>query len=202
MTRSRNRCHAMAASTVIAAVTLTGCNTTTDTGTATQPSSSRDQEPESGLSPIPPPEPRTPDRRPTGSRGDDVRETPQATAEETGMQIEITVGDETFTANVHNTPAGRDLLAQLPQTVEMSDHGSVEKTGRLAFPLSLDGQPPGADPAVGDLGYYAPGNDLVLYYGHQSYYDGIIVLGRLDDTATTRLAEIDGDLTVSVTKAS
>ena len=59
----------------------------------------------------------------------------------------------------------------------MVDHGGVEKTGPLPSPLSLDGQPEGADPDVGDLGYYAPGNDLVLYYGDQSYFPGIVVLG-------------------------
>ena len=118
------------------------------------------------------------------------------------MQIEIEVGQERFTATVDDTPAGRDLLAQLPQTIEMSDHGGVEKTGTLRAPLSLDGQPDGTDPDVGDLGYYAPGNDLVLYYGDQSYYPGIVVLGRLDDTATSRLAAMAGDITATVTPAN
>ena len=36
---------------------------------------------------------------------------------------------------------------------------------------------------MGDLGYYAPGNDLVLYYGDQSYFPGIVILGRLDGDA-------------------
>jgi len=118
------------------------------------------------------------------------------------MQIEIRVGDERFTAKVDDTPAGQDLVAQLPQTLQMSDHGGVEKTGPLASPLRLDGQPAGADPAVGDLGYYAPGNDLVLYYGNQSYYDGIVVIGRLDDAASARLADLNGDITATVTSAS
>ena len=78
------------------------------------------------------------------------------------MQTEIRVGDERFTATVDDTPAGRDLLAQLPQTLHMRDHGGVEKTGPLRAPLSLDGEPAGADPGVGDLGYYAPGNDAHL----------------------------------------
>ena len=51
----------------------------------------------------------------------------------------------------------------------MRDHGAVEKTGSLPSPLSLDGQPRGADPGIGDVGYLAPGNDLVLYYVDQSY---------------------------------
>jgi hypothetical protein len=115
------------------------------------------------------------------------------------MQIEIRVGHERFTATVENTPAGRDLLAQLPQTIQMSDHGGVEKTGPLQAPLSLDGQPAGADPDVGDLGYYAPGNALVFYYGDQSYYNGIVILGALDPNATSRLAELPGDITAHVT---
>ena len=98
------------------------------------------------------------------------------------MNIEITIGDQTFGATLQDSPTARDLLAQLPVTVEMTDHGGVEKTGPLPGPLSLEGQPEGADPDVGDLGYYAPGNDLVLYYGDQSYFPGIVVLGRMDGT--------------------
>ena len=80
----------------------------------------------------------------------------------------------------------------------MVDHGGVEKTGRLPSPLSLAGQPDGADPDVGDLGYYAPGNDLVLYYGDQSFFPGIVVLGRLDGDAAQRISGIDGPVTATV----
>lgn len=114
------------------------------------------------------------------------------------MQIEITTGGERFTATLQDSAAGRDLLAQLPVTIEMSDHGGVEKTGPLPGALSLEGQPAGADPDVGDLGYYAPGTDLVLYYGDQSYFPGIVVLGRLDGEAAGRIAALEGDLTVTV----
>ena len=119
--------------------------------------------------------------------------------EEEEMQIEITVGGERVTATLDDSAAGRDLVAQLPVTVEMTDHGGVEKTGRLPSALSLDGQPEGADPDVGDLGYYAPGQDLVLYYGDQSSFPGIVVLGRLDGDAAGRIAAIEGDVTVTVT---
>ena len=115
------------------------------------------------------------------------------------MRIQITIGDETFRATLDDSVASRDLVAQLPVTLEMSDHGSVEKTGPLRSPLSLDGQPAGADPDVGDLGYYAPGNDLVLYYGDQSYFDGIVVLGQLDAGAAEAIAAMDGTVTATVT---
>ena len=114
------------------------------------------------------------------------------------MRASITIGNQRFTAKLDDSAASRDLLAQLPQTVEMSDHGGVEKTGPLRSPLALDGQPDGADPDVGDLGYYAPGNDLVLYYGDQSYYSGIVILGELEGDAPRRIAELGGRVSVAV----
>lgn len=68
----------------------------------------------------------------------------------------------------------------------------------MPSPLSLDGQPEGADPDVGDLGYYAPGNDLVLYYGDQAYYRGIVILGRLDETAAQRISAMNGSVTATI----
>jgi len=80
----------------------------------------------------------------------------------------------------------------------MADHGSVEKTGALPAPLSLDGQPDGADPDVGDVGYYAPGHDFVLYYGDQSYYDGIVILGHLHGDAAESIARMSGSITAAI----
>ena len=114
------------------------------------------------------------------------------------MRIQITVGNQRFPATLTDSAASRDLVAQLPATIDMVDHGSVEKTGPLRAPLSLDGQPDGADPDPGDLGYYAPGGDLVLYYGDQSYFPGIAILGRLDGDAAERIAALDGSITATV----
>ena len=125
---------------------------------------------------------------------------PSGTAAPRGeqMKIQITINGQRFQATIFNSAAGRDLIAQLPLTVDMVDHGAVEKTGPLPAPLSLDGQPEGADPDVGDVGYYAPGNDLVFYYGDQSYFPGIVIIGRLDGDAASRIAELDGAVTAIV----
>ena len=109
------------------------------------------------------------------------------------------IGDQQFRATLTDSPASSDLAAQLPLTLDMVDHGGVEKTGPLPEPLSLEGQPEGADPDVGDLGYYAPGNDLVLYYGDQSYFPGIVIIGRLDGDAAEQIAGIAGPVIASVT---
>ena len=114
------------------------------------------------------------------------------------MDIHLTVGDHTFTATLKDSAAARDLVAQLPVTVEMADEGGVETTGPLPHPLSLEGQPEGANPDAGDLGYYAPGNDLVLYYGDQSAFPGIVILGRMKGDAAERIAAIDGSVKATV----
>ena len=137
----------------------------------------------------------------TSSPSPSTSESPQPTHdtdEDAAMKIKITINGQTFQATLDDSAASRDLVAQLPQGIDMRDHGGVEKTGRLNAPLSLDGQPSGADPEVGDVGYYAPGNDFVLYYGDQSYFEGIVVLGRLDGDAADRIAQVDGSVSAHV----
>ena len=68
------------------------------------------------------------------------------------MKIQISIGSQRLRATIFDSAAGRDLLAQLSLTIDMVDHGSVEKTGPLPSPLSTAGQPDGADPDVGDVG--------------------------------------------------
>jgi hypothetical protein len=94
---------------------------------------------------------------------------PQAPADPAD-RLEIRVGEARIVATLRDTAAAQDLRAQLPARLTMRDHGGVEKTGRLSGPLTVTDEPAGADPDVGDLGYYAPGQDLVLYYGDQSYF--------------------------------
>jgi hypothetical protein len=134
-----------------------------------------------------------PSRRPSEDGAEESAE-----SQENRMNIQITIADQSIGATLRDSPAARDLLAQLPVTVEMVDHGGVEKTGPLPGPLSLDGQPEGADPNVGNVGYYAPGNDLVLYYGDQSYFPGIVLLGQMHDDAAERIASMDGSVTATV----
>ncbi|WP_235579051.1 MULTISPECIES: cyclophilin-like fold protein [unclassified Rhodococcus (in: high G+C Gram-positive bacteria)] len=117
------------------------------------------------------------------------------------VRINIAVGDRTVVGTLNDSAASRDLLGQLPVTLDMSDHGSVEKTGPLPAELSTEGVPASADPNPGDIGYYAPGNDFVLYYGDQGEYPGIVLLGRMDETGSQTLGSMDGDVTVTVSRS-
>jgi hypothetical protein len=121
----------------------------------------------------------------------------EAPTDPAGERLEIRAGSVRLVATLRDTAAARDLRAQLPARVTMRDHGGVEKTGPLRSALTVTDEPDGADPDVGDLGYYAPGHDLVLYYGDQSYFDGIVILGRLEGDLVA-LADLEGDIDVQV----
>ena len=109
-----------------------------------------------------------------------------------GTPIRITFGDTEQTARLLDNATARDLAAQLPLTLSFRDHNNVEKTAPLPRELSLDDAPAGHDPAAGDIGYFAPGRDFVLYYDDDaSYFDGIVRIGEFDgdNEAIERLPE-------------
>ena len=130
------------------------------------------------------PEPSTPSPSPP-SRGQDADAS-------NGTPIRITFGDTELTGRLHDNATARDLAAQLPLTPTFRDHNEVEKTAPLPRKLSVDEAPAGHDPAAGDIGYWAPGGDLVLYHDNDApYFDGIVRIGEIDGDmqAITRLPE-------------
>ena len=93
--------------------------------------------------------------------------------------IRITVADQTMTAQLADNPTGQDLASQLPLTLTIRDFNRVEKVADLPRPLTMEGVPAGDDPDINDIGYYAPSNDLVFYYGDVGYFNGIVRIGRI-----------------------
>jgi hypothetical protein len=98
-----------------------------------------------------------------------------------GTPIRITFGDTELTARLDDNATARDLAAQLPLTLTFRDHNNVEKTAPLPRELTLEGAPEGHDPAAGDIGYWAPGGDLVFYYDSDApFFNGIVRIGEFD----------------------
>ncbi len=102
----------------------------------------------------------------------DVDETP----------INIIIADTVITARLADNATARDLVAQLPLTLTFKDFNQVEKVATLPRRLTTDGSPAGADPDIGDIGYWAPSGNLVFYYGDVGYWEGIVRIGRFDRT--------------------
>lgn len=117
---------------------------------------------------------------------------PATPAASGGTPIRVTVGDQVFSAKLYDNPTARDLADQLPLTVTVDDLHGLEKTGRLPRALTTDGVPAGSDPEIDEIGYYAPGRNLVLYYGDVGYYTGIIRIGRFETSIDAIADEPDG----------
>ena len=92
--------------------------------------------------------------------------------------VRITIDDQVVTARLADNPTAQDLAAQLPLTLSIRDFNRQEKVAKLPRPLTMEGVPAGDDPEINDLGYYAPSNDLVFYYGDVGYFNGIVRIGR------------------------
>jgi hypothetical protein len=97
-----------------------------------------------------------------------------------GTLIRVIIGKTILTGWLWNNATARDLLAQLPLTLTLSDFNRLEKIAALPRKLSTDGAPPGDDPSPGDIGYYAPWGNLVFYYGNVGYFNGIVRIGRFE----------------------
>jgi hypothetical protein len=113
--------------------------------------------------------------------GGDEDTEPAAGAPDASTPIRISFGDTQLTGRLSDNATSRALADQLPLTLSFRDHNGVEKTAPLPRELSLDGAPDGHDPTAGDIGYWAPGGDLVLYYDDGApYFDGIVRIGEFE----------------------
>lgn len=100
--------------------------------------------------------------------------------EGTAMRLRFTFADQDFTATPEDTAPARELFAMLPLDLKISDYGDNEKIAYLPRKLSGDGSSRIDNESVGDLCYYAPWGNLVMYYAPYRWSRGLIRLGRLD----------------------
>ncbi|WP_271166329.1 cyclophilin-like fold protein [Brevundimonas intermedia] len=96
------------------------------------------------------------------------------------MRIRIIAADRTLTAVLDDNETARDFASLLPLTLTLEDFNRTEKIADLPRKLSTAGAPPGADPKVGDIAYYAPWGNLALFYRDFSYSRDLVRLGRLE----------------------
>ena len=96
------------------------------------------------------------------------------------VKINIRIEDTVLPATLNGSKAAQDFASLLPLSLTLEDHASTEKISDLPRRLSTDGAPPGSDPAVGDLAYYAPWGNLAVYYRDFEYSTGLVLLGTVD----------------------
>jgi hypothetical protein len=106
--------------------------------------------------------------------------------------VRITFGSTTLTGRLNDTSTARALAGRLPLRLSFRDLMSQEKVSPLTPALPTDGVPEGDDPVPGDIGYWIPDGNLVLYYGDVSYWDGIVRLGSFEGDPGVLRQQPDG----------
>src|SRR5215203_4654195 len=95
------------------------------------------------------------------------------------VQINIRLEGRIIPATLNDSTAAHDFASLLPLSLTLEDYNSTEKISDLPRRLSTDGAPPGFDPSVGDIAYYAPWGNLAIYYRDFEYSTGLVSLGAL-----------------------
>ena len=99
------------------------------------------------------------------------------------MRIHIIAGETVLRATLPDTPTARDFASLLPLTLTLTDYAGTEKVSDLPRRLATADASPGADPAPGDITYYAPWGNLAIFYNDFGYSPGLVHLGRIDSGA-------------------
>ncbi len=124
----------------------------------------------------------------------------QASTEQevTEMKMKIQVGDTTFTATLaenSSVDALKELMADGPLTLNMSDYAGMEKGAELGVTLPQNNEQ--MNTQAGDIILYQ-GRTFVIYYDTNSW--SLTPIGKIDDVDAESLRAVlgTGDVTVTL----
>ena len=118
--------------------------------------------------------------------------------EVTEMKMKVQVGDTTFTATLaenSSVDALKELMADGPLTLNMSDYASMEKGADLGVTLPQNNEQ--MNTQAGDIILYQ-GRTFVIYYDTNSW--SLTPIGKIDNVDAEELREAlgTGDVTVTL----
>ena len=95
------------------------------------------------------------------------------------MRVEFVCENGAGKAILNDTNAAKSFYANLPLELNFKDYVGREKIADLPVRLDFKGDP-SSDGKVGEIAYFSPWGNLVLFYKPQPYYDGLINLGKFE----------------------
>ena len=114
-------------------------------------------------------------------------------------RIHVIVGNDTLSATLDETPAGRDFAQLLPLDLSLSDYHATEKIADLPRKLDTTDAPASYSPEAGDITYYAPWGNLAIFYKPFRTSSGLVRLGAFDGPIDALLK--DGPIPVRIEAA-
>ncbi len=101
-----------------------------------------------------------------------------ASAADLADRVQLVSGKNTVQAVLDDNLAAKAFLAQLPLRLTVKDYNSIEKIAELPQELPA-GNEDGFSPKPGDIGYFKPWNNIVVFYGSFRPYPGLYRIGHL-----------------------
>ena len=114
-------------------------------------------------------------------------------------RIHVIIGNETLSATLDDTPAGRDFSMLLPLELSLSDYHATEKIADLPRALDTRDAPASYTPKAGDITYYAPWGNLAIFYKPFRTSNGLVRLGAFDGPIDALMK--DGPIAVRIEAA-
>lgn len=96
------------------------------------------------------------------------------------MKITLRIGNDLVAGELYDNPVADQVGGLLPFEAAFDDFHDQEKLTRLPHALDVGGVPSADEPRPGEIGYYAPGSSLVLYYADPGRWPGLVRVGRFD----------------------
>lgn len=96
------------------------------------------------------------------------------------MKITLRIGDDLAAGELYDNPVAHQIAELLPFEAAYDDFHAQEKLTRLPRALDVSAVLHADEPRPGEIGYYAPGSSLVLYYAAPGRWPGLVRVGRFD----------------------
>ena len=112
-----------------------------------------------------------------------------------GRKIKVKSNDYTVVYQLNNSKAADDLYSQLPLTIKVESYGEDEKIFYPPTPLD-SGNAPKSNGKKGTLAYYAPWDDVVMFYGTSGPASGLYELGKVVSGGGD-VSKLKGEITIT-----
>ena len=118
-------------------------------------------------------------------------------ASENQMAIKISVkaNGNTTVFELNNSPAARDLYAQLPLSITVENYSDNEKIFYPPKKLNTTDTPLADGGRAGTLAYYAPWGDVVIFYRGFNSAPGLYELGHVT-SGSECIPEMSGSIQI------
>jgi hypothetical protein len=95
--------------------------------------------------------------------------------------VTLSIEGEEWSAILKESDVTREFIRLLPLYITLKDYEDSQKISGLPESLRVGSSPAGSDASAGEIAYYAPWDNLVIFYDDVQYTTGLVIMGYIDD---------------------